>query len=116
MHLRIYYYDIIISVIPQCTPSAAPRRDNLVMAKQVHTLCKPARLYSMPKQTPVSCSEGQYLCAHILIWFSVLVKGLEGKKIVQIACGQQHSVALDDEGYASYAIQFVCAVLNDTTV
>ncbi|KAI0825648.1 RCC1/BLIP-II [Irpex lacteus] len=28
----------------------------------------------------------------------LLVKGLDGKKIVQIACGQQHSVALDDEG------------------
>ena len=70
----------------------------------------------MPKQSPVSCSEGQYLCAHILMWFSVLVKGLEGKKIVQIACGQQYSVALDDEGYASYAILFVRAVLNDTTV
>jgi len=28
----------------------------------------------------------------------VLVKGLEGKKIVQISCGQQHTVALDDDG------------------
>lgn len=28
----------------------------------------------------------------------VLVKGLEEKRIVQIACGQQHSVALDSEG------------------
>ncbi len=36
---------------------------------------------------------------HDLIYIIVLVKGLEGKKIVQIACGQQHSVALDDEGY-----------------
>lgn len=25
--------------------------------------------------------------------------GLEGKKIIQITSGQQHSVALDDEGY-----------------
>ncbi len=30
----------------------------------------------------------------------VLVKGLDGKKIVQIACGQQHSIVLDNEGYA----------------
>ena len=29
----------------------------------------------------------------------VLVKGLEDKKIVQIACGQQHSIALDSDGY-----------------
>jgi alpha-tubulin suppressor-like RCC1 family protein len=28
----------------------------------------------------------------------VLVKGLEGKNIVQISCGQQHTVALDDDG------------------
>ena len=31
--------------------------------------------------------------------FTVLVKGLDGKKIVQIACGQQHTVALDSDGY-----------------
>lgn len=24
---------------------------------------------------------------------------IEGKKIIQIACGQQHSIALDDEGF-----------------
>jgi alpha-tubulin suppressor-like RCC1 family protein len=29
---------------------------------------------------------------------SVLIKGLEDKKIVKIACGQQHSIALDSEG------------------
>ncbi|KAF7964752.1 hypothetical protein HWV62_3270 [Athelia sp. TMB] len=28
----------------------------------------------------------------------VLVKGLAGKKIVQVSCGQQHTVALDSEG------------------
>ncbi|KAI0316141.1 RCC1/BLIP-II [Amylostereum chailletii] len=28
----------------------------------------------------------------------ILVKGLDGKKIVQIASGQQHSIALDDQG------------------
>ncbi|KAH9926935.1 RCC1/BLIP-II [Fomitopsis serialis] len=28
----------------------------------------------------------------------ILVKGLEGKKVTQIACGQQHSIALDSEG------------------
>jgi hypothetical protein len=30
----------------------------------------------------------------------VPVKGLDDKKIVQIACGQQHSIALDEDGYA----------------
>ena len=30
----------------------------------------------------------------------VPVLGLDEKKIVQIACGQQHSIALDEEGYA----------------
>jgi alpha-tubulin suppressor-like RCC1 family protein len=29
---------------------------------------------------------------------AVPVKGLSDKTIVQIACGQQHSVALDSEG------------------
>lgn len=30
----------------------------------------------------------------------LLVRGaIEGKKIIQIACGQQHSIALDDEGF-----------------
>lgn len=29
------------------------------------------------------------------------VKELNGKKVVQIASGQQHSAAVDDEGYAS---------------
>ncbi|TFK48358.1 RCC1/BLIP-II [Heliocybe sulcata] len=28
----------------------------------------------------------------------ILVRGLEGKNIVEIACGQQHSIALDDTG------------------
>ena len=32
----------------------------------------------------------------------VLVKGLEEKKIVQIACGQQHSIALDADGYGLF--------------
>ena len=32
--------------------------------------------------------------------FIVPVKGLDEKSIVQIACGQQHSIALDKEGYA----------------
>lgn len=31
---------------------------------------------------------------------TVPVKGLDDKIIVQIACGQQHSIALDKEGYA----------------
>ncbi|PCH44602.1 RCC1/BLIP-II [Wolfiporia cocos MD-104 SS10] len=31
-------------------------------------------------------------------WEPIPVKGLEGKNIVQIACGQQHSVALDTAG------------------
>jgi alpha-tubulin suppressor-like RCC1 family protein len=30
---------------------------------------------------------------------TVPVMGLDGKNIVQIACGQQHSIALDEEGY-----------------
>jgi alpha-tubulin suppressor-like RCC1 family protein len=29
---------------------------------------------------------------------SVLVKGLDGKKIVDVGCGQQHSVAIDSDG------------------
>jgi hypothetical protein len=35
-----------------------------------------------------------------LITFAVPVKGLDDKKIVQIASGQQHSIALDEDGYA----------------
>jgi alpha-tubulin suppressor-like RCC1 family protein len=32
-------------------------------------------------------------------FISVYVKAFEGKKIVQIACGQQHSIALDSQGF-----------------
>ena len=39
------------------------------------------------------------ICIHALIGLSVLVKGFEGKNIVQIASGQQHSIAIDDAGY-----------------
>src|SRR6266850_685524 len=35
-----------------------------------------------------------------LMTFAVPVKGLDDKKIVQIASGQQHSIALDEDGYA----------------
>lgn len=46
------------------------------------------------------CKQSSLLLSwHNFIYITVLVKGLDGKKIVQIACGQQHSVALDDEGY-----------------
>ncbi|KAH8104111.1 RCC1/BLIP-II [Cristinia sonorae] len=31
-------------------------------------------------------------------WEPILVRGMEGKKVTQIACGQQHSIALDDKG------------------
>jgi hypothetical protein len=34
----------------------------------------------------------------------VLVKGLDDKKIVQIMCGQQHSIVLDKEGYVRSSI------------
>lgn len=53
-----------------------------------------------------------------LLWFRVpfanvrsivLVKGLTDKKIVQIACGQQHSIALDDTGYAPFFLVFPCS-------
>jgi len=32
----------------------------------------------------------------------VPVRGLDDKKIVQISCGQQHSIALDEDGYAHW--------------
>lgn len=35
---------------------------------------------------------------HPIIGVVVLVKGLEGNRIVQISCGHQHSIALDSEG------------------
>ena len=35
-----------------------------------------------------------------LMMFTVPVKGLDDKKIVHIASGQQHSIALDEDGYA----------------
>ena len=31
---------------------------------------------------------------------TVPVRGLDDRRVVQIACGQQHSIALDDGGYA----------------
>jgi len=42
--------------------------------------------------------------SRILTAVAVLVKGLDDKKIVQIACGQQHSIALDEDGYAPISI------------
>jgi hypothetical protein len=38
---------------------------------------------------------------------SVLVKGLEGKKIVEMSSGQQHSIALDDKGYVALHISAI---------
>lgn len=50
---------------------------------------------------------------------TVYIKALDGKNIVQIASGQQHSIALDDTGYAvlllipvflDWSIHFKCCV------
>lgn len=38
----------------------------------------------------------------------VLVKGLDDKKIVQIACGQQHSIALDADGCGLLVSSWKC--------
>lgn len=47
--------------------------------------------------SPVRCLLS--ICPSVAdLWRTVLIKGLEGKNIVQIACGQQHSVAMDSEG------------------
>lgn len=46
--------------------------------------------------------------------YLVLVKGLDGKKIVQIACGQQHSVALADGGCVLSTSVTSSAVLTGT--
>ena len=35
---------------------------------------------------------------------TVPVRGLDGKKITQIACGQQHSIAMDSDGYVELRI------------
>jgi alpha-tubulin suppressor-like RCC1 family protein len=35
----------------------------------------------------------------LTLYLIVLVKGLEGKKITQVACGQQHALALDEQGF-----------------
>jgi alpha-tubulin suppressor-like RCC1 family protein len=38
----------------------------------------------------------------------VPVKGLDEKKIVHIACGQQHSIALDEDGYGLFVSSWKC--------
>lgn len=88
IHLHVFQY----------TPSGVPRRANLVTERQEHISCKRERLCLMLNPNHVS-SPLYHLVGTTLIYILVLVKGLDGKKIVQIACGQQHSVALDDEGY-----------------
>jgi alpha-tubulin suppressor-like RCC1 family protein len=35
------------------------------------------------------------------------VRGLEGKTITQIACGQQHTVALDSDGLSAPVVPLV---------
>ena len=37
---------------------------------------------------------------------TVLVKGLADRKITEIACGQQHAIAMDEDGYAPYHPSF----------
>jgi hypothetical protein len=54
------------------------------------------------KASPVRTSRGSDYRQKVrmLTMVAVPVKGLDDKKIVQIACGQQHSIALDEDGYA----------------
>jgi len=56
-----------------------------------------------PQPSKYSCSCTFLVCLYLL--FEVLVKGLEDKKIVQIACGPQHSIALDSTGLAISALR-----------
>lgn len=72
------------------------------MEKLENTLSQVAKLCLTPNGNQVSCFAH---CVFRDVWGShpeaslVPVKGLEDKKIVQVACGQQHTIALDETGW-----------------
>lgn len=81
----------------QYLPLAAKRKVNLGMAKPANGLCRPESLHSTMRLNPVrqvSISR-RTIC---LIMVIVLVKGLADRQIVDVACGQQHAIALDKDG------------------
>lgn len=78
------------------------------MAKPVNILSPQARLRSILSGSPVS---PLFVYNFVLInVYLVPVKGLDGREIVQIACGQQHSVALTSEGYVGTPLS-LCVLL-----
>ncbi len=82
-------------------PAEVERRDSSEMGVRESTSRRGTGLDLTSKANPVRIFPRILLSQiRILTVVTVPVKSLEDKKIVHIACGQQHSIALDEEGYA----------------
>lgn len=71
------------------------------MARRASGLCRPANPRLTMRRNLVSLSVHPTYASTIFLSVNiVLVRGLAERKIVKIACGSQHAIALDSEGYA----------------
>jgi hypothetical protein len=77
-------------------PAVVASTGNWATAARESLLSWLVRLLSTSRIAPVCMSFNKK--ATVLIAHSVPVKGMEGKKIVQIAAGNQHGLALTDAG------------------
>lgn len=86
--------------VRQCSASAQAKKVNWAMELQANASPQVTR--------PLSTSNSLRVCHSLfsvlhnslmLIPVTVYVKEFDGKKIVQIASGQQHSIALEDSGF-----------------
>lgn len=85
------------------------------MARRASGLCRPANPRLTMRRNLVSISTHlPYPSTTVLSVSIVLVRGLAERKIVKIACGSQHAIALDSEGYAhSLREHAVCPTHSD---
>lgn len=88
----VYYYAF------QFSPLGAVKRDSWGEAGPGNTSSLLERLHLMLRSNLVNVLgiPGPF---YAYCYRIVLVKGLEGKKICQISCGHQHTVALDTAGW-----------------
>lgn len=73
------------------------KRDNWETVKQARDYGRPERSSLILRILPVS---GKAKLGHLISWLILgLVQGLKDVKVVKIASGNQHSLALDADGY-----------------
>lgn len=90
-------------VTSQYTHLGVERRASSATGARGSTLRRGTGQHSTLKASPVrffhaESDVARHSVAHGVC--AVPVRGLDDKKIVRIACGQQHSIALDEDGYA----------------